>query len=217
MRRMISFSLEPTTFAAFMLFCFTIFYYYNKFSLALIALLFGSLTLSKLFIIGTVMVFLQRLLNLYSKTYLYLGTFLLLYISRHIYLLTFNVHGSFSHLKGFYTGFELLKEQPLGFGLGVAGNRGSQYISTMNGDFGGESGLGNVLAQIGVLGLFYLFIILILYTRILKSKNLDKKNKNLNLSLITQYLLNFYLSASSLGMLSFYFIFAHLGLSLKRK
>jgi hypothetical protein len=217
MRRMISFSLEPTTFAAFMLFCFTIFLYHKKYILTSLALLFGILTLSKLFIIGTILILIQKLFNLYNKFYIYFGTLILFCICKYIYQLTFNIHGSFSHLKGFYTGFLLLKEQPFGFGLGIAGNRGSQYISTMHGDFGGESGLGNILAQVGILGLFYLFIIIMFYFKIYKSKSLDNNNKNISFALITQYLLNFYLSASSLGVLSFYFIFAHLGLTWRNK
>jgi hypothetical protein len=154
---------------------------------------------------------------LYNKNFIYLGTLILFFAAQYIYKLTFNIHGSFSHVKGFYTGFELLKNNLLGFGLGIGGNKGSQYISTMNGDFGGESGLGNILAQVGIIGILYLFIILMFYSKISKFQSLDNNEKRTGLALITQYLLNFYLSASSLGVLSYYFIFAHLGLIMRNK
>ena len=80
----------------------------------------------------------------------------------------------------------------------------------MNGDYGGESGFGNVTAQVGFLGILYLLILFFLYRKIYQHRS--KLSNKISLSLIVQYLLNFYLSASSMGVLSFFFIFSYLGI-----
>jgi hypothetical protein len=168
------------------------------------------LTFSKLFIIGCILVFFQKFFRLYHPGFLILGTISLFFFSQYIALKTDKLHGSFSHIKGFYSGITLLSDHPLGFGIGKAGNRGSLGVSTMNGDYGGESGFGNVTAQIGFLGLLYLLILFFLYKKIYQHRS--KQSNQISLSLIVQYLLNFYLSASSMGVLSFFFIFSYLGI-----
>ena len=159
LRRMISLSLEPTTFAAFILFCSTLFLYNQKYLLYALSLICGFLTFSKLFIIGFILILFQKLFRLYHPVLLILGTILLFFLSQYISHKTDKLHGSFSHIKGFYSGVTLLAEHPLGFGIGKAGNRGSLGVSTMNGAYGGESGFGNVTAQVGFLGILYLLII----------------------------------------------------------
>jgi len=210
LRRMISLSLEPTTFAAFILFCSTLFLYERKYFLYALSIICGFLTFSKLFIVGCILVLFQKLFRLYHPAFLILGTILLFFLSQYISHNTDKLHGSFSHIKGFYSGITLLADHPLGFGIGKAGNRGSLGVSTMNGDYGGESGFGNVTAQVGFLGLLYLLILFFLYRKIYQHRS--KLSNQISLSLIIQYLLNFYLSASSMGVLSFFFIFSYLGI-----
>ena len=158
--------------------------------------------------------FFQKLFRLYHPIFLIIGTLILFLISHFISIKTEKLHGSFSHIKGFYSGVTLLSDHPLGFGLGVAGNRGSSEISTSTGNFGGESGFGNVTAQIGYVGVLYLFILYFLYLKFYKNKK--NVNSQICLSLIVQYLINFYLSASSMGVLSFFFIFSFLGMNYSR-
>lgn len=213
-RRMISISLEPTTFATLMLFFSTLFIYNKKYILFFLCTICGFLTLSKLFIIGVFLVIFQKVFRLYNPVFLVLGTIILFITSQFIAMKTDKLHGSFSHVKGFYSGVTLLSDHPFGFGLGIAGNRGSSNISTINGDFGGESGFGNVTAQVGYVGLLYIFILFRLYCKFYKYK--DYKQNQICLSLVVQYLLNFYLSASSMGVLSFFFIFSYLGMNYRR-
>ena len=105
---------------------------------------------------------------MYNPIYLLLGTITLFIISHYISIKTEKLHGSFSHVKGFYSGVTLLADHPFGFGLGVAGNRGSSDISTSLGAFGGESGFGNVTAQVGYVGVYYVLILFILIVSFLK-------------------------------------------------
>ena len=218
-RRIMSFFLEPTTYASFL----SVALAYNvliskKKVFILFILLSGVLTFSKFFIFSIFIIYTILYFKRIRISLVIFFSFVLFFISKYLYETFALFHGSFSHFNGFYTGFNLLKENIFGFGLGVAGNRGESPISTMNGEFGGESGLGNIMAQIGIVGFIHTLLLLLI---IHKFSILYKYTRNANfqfiLAIMLCYYLNFLLSASSLSLTSqgIYFIFAGIGLNTK--
>jgi hypothetical protein len=218
-RRIMSFFLEPTAYASFLsvALAYNVLISKNKVFILLI-LLSGMLTFSKFFIFSIFIIYTILYFKRIRISLVIFFTFILFFISKYLYETFALFHGSFSHFNGFYTGFNLLKDNIFGFGLGVAGNRGESLISTMNGEFGGESGLGNIMAQIGIVGFIHgLLLLLIIH----KVSILYKYTRNVNfqfiLAIMLCYYLNFLLSASSLSLTSqgIYFILAGIALNTK--
>lgn len=221
-RRMMSFYAEPTTFGAFVtfVFCFSLFggkqLKYSR-NISILALICGLLIFSKLFLLSLVFILYYKLVHTKPNFYpLFIFTVLLYLISAYLYVDFGKIHGSFAHLFGFYTGINTLFEFPLGLGLGMAGNRGIVENRSTFGELGSESGLGSVIAQLGVLGIVYLvFCLGIMYS--LKKRYYSSANPvyfGLFVGILL-YILNFYLSFASLGFSGniMYFVFSGLFLN----
>ena len=221
--RMLSTFVEPTTLGSF----FTFYFIYSFFKKGLkyrnlylvVSLIGGILIFSKAFLLSFFMALIFKIIGRPSLKLAFAMMVVIFILSLVISVYLGKVHGGLSHFIGFYSGFELLFSHPFGFGLGEAGNRG-QFVdaSIMNGNNGGESGLGNVLAQIGVFG----GIIIIIFYKLLRLfSNLYNKFGNddfFALFMVTfTWFVIFCLSASSLGLSGNFIFFIFIGLFLNRK
>ena len=186
-------------------------YYFLLFTIAAL-LVFSKAFLVSLFVIAIYKII--RKPSLYPF-FLISGTFLL---AGFIVATSLGkVHGSLSHLMGFYTGIELLLDKPLGFGLGMSGNRGMLNFPSM-GTFGTESGIGNVFAQTGIVG----FISLVFFITILKKfRKLYYITYNEEYFAIFVVAVNWFLtylfSVSSLGFTGNAVVFVFIGLFLSSR
>ncbi|MEM8938857.1 MAG: hypothetical protein AAGC64_05885 [Bacteroidota bacterium] len=160
----------------------------------------GFLVFSKLFVASFILVFSYKFFL--RKPYIipvFFMTIFLFFLSFYLYRTLGKLHGSFSHFFGYFTGIILIKDIPFGFGLGMAGNRGLLDHEIHMGEFGGESGLGNIIAQFGFLGFVLLTILFLIMIEFRKRYKLSPSYLGLFVA-FSAYLLNFYLSAASLGM-----------------
>lgn len=218
-RRMISTYVEATTLGIFFTFLFTYAAFTkllpNKLLFLAVSFMGGVLVFSKSFMVSVLVVAFFSIYRRLSIAAYYFGFALLLVVGFYIYHKIGKVHGGLSHIIGFYTGLELLIDKPLGFGLGMAGNRGQASVGVVNGLNGGESGLGNVTAQIGVLGLFTLYII---HTIIKTFKRNYRETGSMEYYAIfvvtVNWAVTYFLSASSLGLTGNYIFFIFIGLLL---
>jgi hypothetical protein len=116
--------------------------------------------------------------------------------------------GAFAHLSGIVSLTELYtNKMVLGHGIGAAGN-----YTDVDSDItaGAESGLGNIVAQLGIGAIAYLWAFSFLYARLLDRWNRYGKTEYLaGIMMLISWVVSFFLSASSLGESgnAFFFIF----------
>jgi hypothetical protein len=214
LRRMVSVFLEPTHFASFLLTFFGLqLIYFQRYISAFFIFIFGCLTFSKFFIISALLMYMVHLrgrCSIWLHLLMFVGIFAL---ARFIYYEVGLTFGFLAHLVGFFTGLELLIDYPFGVGVGVGGNRGDIGWSSEAGTFGGESGMGNIFAQVGIFGILHLYIFM---RASVQFDTLFRSTGNrlflFGGALLFGYMLNFYLSASSLASNGNIFIFMMLGL-----
>ena len=133
-----------------------------------------------------------------------------------------------SHLKGLYGGLSSIIIKPFGYGIGTGG-----YFSWMYGivedskaaySLGADSGVGSIARQVGIPGLvfYFLWIILILKKLISFRKTLTNKH-SLNLRIINSlivmigsYVLLVFLTENILSLYANYLIFIFSGIFLER-
>jgi len=201
-RRMISVFVEPTTFGLFCTLIYAYFIILRKWRLiAIIAALCGIMAMSKLFLISFVIVNYFVIRNKPDFRLVIFSVFSSFFIIGFIYNSFGHIHGSLSHLFGFYTGIEFSLFSLFGDGIGASGNRG-QFVETsiVNGEHGGESGVGNILVQLGFSGWVVISGVLFLlkYFSNLYLKTKDRLYFATYVILII-YLVNLIYSASSLA------------------
>ena len=202
-RRMISFFLEPSMLGTFYSNAFALFYKNKKIKnsvfFCFLCFIGGFLCFSKIFLLS--LISLITFGFVFKKiSYLIVPLSLILSISGGYFVLNSLglVHGSLSHIVGLYTGSKELIFNPFGLGLGMGGNRpGIDLSGIMNGYWGGESGLGNILIQSSFFGFLY---ILFFHKNFIKFSraNFALKSQIVNLTFVIW--LNFLFSASSLGL-----------------
>ena len=217
--RMLSTYVEPTTLGSFFTFLFVYALFSNtvKYRNLYLPMFFigGILLFSKAFLLSVMiaMIFKLHKKNRMILVYFILGS--LFVLSAYIALVLGRIHGGLSHFIGFYTGFELLLSHPFGFGLGSAGNRGEFASGVVTGQNGGESGLGNIFAQIGLVGVM---VPLILFKLLNKFSEVYRKSESSDYFSIFVatfvWVVIFCLSASSLGLTGNYIFFIFIGLLL---
>ncbi|WP_108869586.1 hypothetical protein [Aquimarina aquimarini] len=220
-RRMLSVFLEPSTLGSFFSYIFAFFYFSNKFNykkiFLILILLCGMMVFSKIFILSILLIIAIDYFRMNLKL-IFLGmTPLLIFLGYTVTNSTF-IHGSFSHIVGVYTGFEIAMNKLFGMGLGMAGNRPmNPSTNIVNGENGAESGFGNVVAQIGVGGLIISIILYLLMVRSYKIYKLSGNSDYLGISaMILVYYLNYNLSASSLALSGNFIVFILAGVYLNR-
>lgn len=111
------------------------------------------------------------------------------------------IEGPFAHVAGLATAFEyLLQGRVLGDGLGMAGNYATD-LADVNPEVGAESGLGNILAQCGLLAFFFVAWIQVLVVSVVRSSNESGRAWGRYLAwVILGWFVSFLFSASSLGI-----------------
>ncbi|MEL4307327.1 hypothetical protein [Joostella sp. CR20] len=220
-RRMLSFFLEPSTLGSYFSYIFAFYYFskkfkYKKYFLTLVFIC-GLMVFSKIFILSIILILAIDILKFNLKLSFILMTPLFIYLG---YLMTEGerVHGSFSHIIGVYTGFEVAINDILGRGVGMAGNRPmNPTTNIVNGMNGAESGFGNVLAQMGLSGII---ISIILYYIMSRAYLIYKQTNNSDYYglaiMILVYYLNYNLSASSLALTGNFIVFTLAGIYLNK-
>jgi hypothetical protein len=171
---------------------------------------------SKIFLVSVFVVLFYKYIDKKPKFYPLIFASIILYFGAEYLYQTFGkVHGSFAHLFGYYTGINLLVDNPWGFGLGMAGNRGFLDLNSIMGENGGESGLGNITAQLGLFGLLFPAILFAIMKLTKYEWRRSMKPAYLGVFvMVFTYFINFYLSAASLGMSGNIMVFILAGLYL---
>lgn len=213
-RRMVSFYAEPTTLAAFFVAMFCWSYAGRSRWIRLAIVLAGLLTFSKFFVLSVLFViaikrFADRLsprLMLYCYGACVLISVLILGLGIQ--------SGALNHVRGIVSLYQLVsKRAVLGFGLGGGGNYSANYQEETS--IGAESGIGNIVAQMGVLAIAYLWSIARLYRLLLaRWRQFRSEEYLVGILMLVSWVLSFFLSASSLGLSGNAFIFMYLGLVL---
>lgn len=218
-RRMVSTYLEPTTLSAFLSFAFIYLNYgqTNKsvYVKILISMIFicGILTLSKGFLLSFISAWLLFRIKLHPYAVIILS--LLVFYLAAAFLASYGItKGAFSHVNGYYTAVNYLLDGNLfGKGLGSAGNYGNlaDKHEGIGEAVGGESGLGNMLAQTGVAALLFVIIIGAICSELVKINS--HISRSLNLAMMAWFL-TFIYSASSLGISGNVYVFIFSGIYL---
>jgi hypothetical protein len=218
-RRMISFFLEPSTLGTFYANAFALFYQNRNIKKSLffsfICFLGGVLCFSKIFLITLLSLILFKFF-IKRFAYLIVPVSLVFAIGCGFYIYSFLglVHGSFSHVIGVYTGFNVIIDNPLGLGLGLGGNRpGLELNGIMNGLWGGESGLGNVIIQSSIIGFIFIYLF---HKTFISYRKFNSEFKIQILYLTFALWINFLFSASSLGISGNFMFLLLLGLIFKQ-
>jgi hypothetical protein len=169
-RRMVSSFAEPTNFASFLVSIYIIFKEKIKENIIIVILILicAILTISKaavlvIFVILPFIKFFKYLFSQFKYSNIYLIMFIAMYLVSSIFDVFGFISGPFSHIIGYYTGINnIIHGHFGGYGLGRAGNFSDHSID----DAGGyESGMGGMLAQLGIAGIIFVlfFYVLIRY------------------------------------------------------
>ncbi len=221
-KRMLSFFLEPTTLGTFLALSYAYFLFAENIRrrsyLLLIIFISGFLCFSKIFLICAILTTLLKKFR-FKLSQLYILTFLFFLLMGFFLHGKPKAHGALSHVIGLYSGFEIALKNWHGMGLGMAGNRmETPEPSIMNGELGGESGIGNIWAQIGFVGSVVLFFVLKLHKTLKKLYNKTKNEDYYALSvMLFVYFINLLLSASSLSLKGNFILFIIVGVYISRK
>jgi hypothetical protein len=165
-RRMVSSFAEPTNFASFLVSIYIIFkekIKENKIILISV-IVCAVLTISKaailvIFIIMPFIKFFKYLFPKFKYSNIYLIMFIAMYLVSGIFHAFGLSSGPFSHINGYYTGINnIIHGHFGGYGLGKAGNISDNSVDGV----GVESGMGGMLAQMGIGGIIYVFFFYIL-------------------------------------------------------
>lgn len=88
-----------------------------------------------------------------------------------------------SHWAGLVDNIQVMKEYPLGTGIGTAGNMASKYAESEEIENSGESFIGAVIGQMGIMGIVIYSIYI--YGLVVKYKRVKQYNKLYNIIFIT--------------------------------
>lgn len=161
--------IDPVVFGQFLAFPATYYMVNKKYFLMSVFIVLISLCISK----GGMLAFLIACyLHLADSFFARLSVFFkalslgaIILIISIIDISALNVQSIINHLQGLYSGIAVFLSNPFGIGIGMAGNYAGLYL----GNTGvGESFLGTLLAQIGILGVF-LYLLMISITIRIKS------------------------------------------------
>jgi hypothetical protein len=221
-KRMLSFFLEPTTLGTYLSLAYGYFQFAENVKrrnfILLIIFISGFLCFSKIFLICVLLTSVLKKFR-FKLSQLYIFSFMAIFTIGFYLFDKPKAHGALSHFIGLYSGFEIALKNWLGLGLGMAGNRLEEPTSSiLNGQLGGESGLGNIWAQMGFLGTIVLVLIYSLHKtlRKLHRQTLNDDYYALTVMLFV-YFINLLLSASSLSLKGNFMLFILLGVYLSRK
>jgi hypothetical protein len=204
-RRAVSTYLEPTTFAAALM-CGACLLAASRharepgarWKLSVVAIC-GVLTISKGLALAMAAVALYRYTGLPSPRHLFLITLLGGSVALGLHRADLLEVGPMSHVTGLATSIEyVLDGNLLGTGLGNAGNYAAEGSDM---EIGAESGLGNLIAQLGALALIYIVWIQSLANDVLRKARQFRSHTGLFLgALVMAWYVTFLFSASSMGI-----------------
>ena len=214
-RRIVSFYAETKPLASYCMFLYPFVFFSSKnqkrFLFLFMILLVGLLTYSKGFILVVLVCFLQLFVKLKPGI---LWVMLLIFFFLGSLVNRYGIgFGPLSHLNGLYTGaMVVVNGNPIGVGLGSSGNYVSELQESLG---GGESGLGAMFSQIGIIALiFYYFLYLLasqLYRKYLASSDVIYYAAFVCL---VGWCGNFLYSEAALGFRGNIFVFLTIGLIL---
>jgi hypothetical protein len=199
-RRMVSLYLEPTTLAACLSAGFCVAYAHKRRFLAAVIAVLGSLTISKFFVMSLILtgIVVSQKEKLRPRLFIgVIGVFVLISVA----ILALQIEsGAFAHLKGVVSLLDIFSEGKIfGFGLGGAGNYTA--ADSEAGDLGSESGVGNLVAQLGLGALVYLAFFQVIFSQLVLAY--QKYQSRVILAAVCcfiSWVMSFMLSASSLGL-----------------
>lgn len=87
------------------------------------------------------------------------------------------------HWAGLVDNIQVMKENPLGTGIGTAGNMAAKYAESTTNENSGESFIGAVIGQMGIIGIIIYF--LFIYGLFVKYKRVKQYNNLYNIIFIT--------------------------------
>jgi len=200
-RRLVSTYIEPTTLAAGMAAALCVALArrargHSADALVLLLLTAGALTLSKAFLIFLLVLLVWRAFGWPHPGSV--GSMTLLATTAGIFTVSLGYsESSFAHVDGLVEALQVLADGHwLGSGIGAAGN----YTDQAN-DTGGESGLGNTIAQAGLMGLLPLLWIHYLARDLMRASAARRDTGGVWLGMwLMFWLVSFLYSASSLGV-----------------
>lgn len=212
-RRMVSLYLEPTTMAAFFVacMCFSFIGYPRERLWTWLIVVLGLLTISKFFAMSVPLALAVIALRNRLQNYMFLGFVTAsILISFSVIALGFEA-GALAHLKGISSLAEMVVQKKwLGLGLGAGGNYAAADLDAS--EIGTESGFGNIVAQLGLMALVYIFLLNTLYVTLL---DCYRRTQDLRyaaaIAVLLCWTLSFFLSASSLGFSGNAFVFILIG------
>jgi len=175
----------------------------------------GLFTFSKMFLIGGILLVGRRLIRGREKLLATLMFFLVVALGllfRQDYS-----HGALSHARGLVSGLEIALNSMVGLGLGEAGNHNRYFnTSVVNGELGGESALGGLLAQLGLRSLIFIGFAMLYWRYLASGRVASRKAASDGKLLACMFLLALMASASSMSN-TYQFLFALVSLLLARQ
>jgi hypothetical protein len=212
-RRMVSLYFEPTTMAAFFVacMCFSFIGYPRERLWTWLIAGLGLLTISKFFMMSVPLAVAVVALRDRLRNYMFLG-FVTASIVISVSVIALGADaGALAHLKGISSLAEMVVQKKwLGLGLGAGGNYAASDLETS--DIGTESGFGNIVAQLGLMALVYIFLLNNLYVTLLNCYRRTKDPRfAAAIAALLCWTLSFFLSASSLGFSGNSFVFILIG------
>jgi general stress protein CsbA len=222
-RRSVSFIADPTLFGQFLVLptCILIFGNIYKGKLRILfsfILLMGIIsTFSKGAILTICICILFLMLTSIKYMYRLIGKFLLISMSLIILIIINNAKYFSSlpaHIAGLTHNFSILLENPLGLGMGMAGNYVKLYGQNLNNTGTGESYIGTMLGQIGFIGfiLFILMFLLLFKFLINRSDLLFSKYSRILCGVLIGTILASFMSESAISFISSGIPFVYLGI-----
>ena len=211
LRRMVSFYAEPTTLAAFFvsLFCWS--YLGKSWRMRLGIFILGILTLSKYFVLAVlVAIIIRHFADRLSQRFILYSYSVCILLS--FVVMAYGVQsGALNHIRGLLSIYQLVSHKAvMGFGLGAAGNYAINYSEENS--IGAESGLGNVVAQMGIGGFAYLWVFSRIYRKLWRGWHDTRQDEYLvGIMMLLTWVISFFLSASSLGLSGNAFVFIYIG------
>lgn len=217
-RRMVSLYLEPTTMAAFFVACLCCSLIGGQRERLWTWLIsgIGLLTISKFFAMSIPLALGIMALRDRLRNYMFLS-FVIICIVISVSVITLDIDaGALAHLKGISSLVEIVMQKKwLGLGLGGGGNYADPELETS--EIGAESGFGNIVAQLGLMALIYIFVLNTLYVTLLNGYRRTKDpSYAAAIAALLCWTLSFFLSASSLGLSGNAFVFILIGSVLRR-
>lgn len=212
-RRMVSLYFEPTTMAAFFVacMCFSFIGYPRERLWTWLIVGLGLLTISKFFALSAPLALAVIALRDRLRNYMFLGFVTAsIVISVSVIALGFDA-GALAHLKGVSSLAEMIVAKKwLGLGLGAGGNYAAPDMDTS--EIGTESGFGNIVAQLGLMAIVYIFLLNTLYVTLLNCyRRAQDPRYAAAIAVLLCWTLSFFLSASSLGFSGNSFVFILIG------